>query len=143
MELSSRSAVRALAAISVAGVLSLILSAPAQAGPIGADGYCGERELCLFRLLGGGEQVDYTYDDLDFTNDNYWYYTGLGYAQSYLIVNNTVSRGNNQDDRCTATLYQLVGGGGSTITMPPYLSISNMGDVGFDNKASAVKWRCP
>ncbi|MEV4299590.1 hypothetical protein [Microbispora rosea] len=141
----TRRMARLLAAVAIGGAASMLLTAPAKAGPDGADGLCSSGELCLYRLLAGGERVDYYYPDFDFTDDNYWYLTGSIWAQSYLTVNNTASRAENRDVTCSAVLWQLVGGSGTSVVMYPGMRISDMADVGFDfdNKASAVTWRCP
>ncbi|KAB8180778.1 hypothetical protein [Microbispora catharanthi] len=139
----TRRMARILAAVALGSATAVLLTAPAKAGPAGANGYCFEGELCLYRLLAGGERVDYYIPDSDFTDDNYWYLSGSTWAQSYLTVNNTASRAENLDLSCSAVLWQLVGGSGTSVVMYPGMRISDMANVDFDNKASAVTWRCP
>ncbi|MBP2703656.1 hypothetical protein JOL79_07560 [Microbispora sp. RL4-1S] len=110
------------------------------------DGYCTEREVCVFEhWYGGGGRRDYFNADPNFTDDTFWYFSGSWPAPSNAIVNDRTSSVLNGDAYCKPALFQNADYGGNALIIPygdndGYM-VNDLSPWGMNDTISSIAWR--
>ncbi|MEV0229240.1 hypothetical protein [Nonomuraea sp. NPDC050786] len=137
-----KKAATAMALAAAAFTAQFVSAAPASAHP-GADGYCGYREVCVYRLANYIDMwADFFNADNDFSDDNLWFWDGVTYVRGSEMADNRASSVQNFDTGCSAILWQLKEAGGINQVVYPSAALPNLANQGFDNKASSLSWSC-
>ncbi|SDM82791.1 hypothetical protein [Nonomuraea jiangxiensis] len=134
----------------VSALLASAITISSPATPAWADendGWCTDRELCIFEhWYAGGGRRDYFNGDLNYTNDTFWYWGGgPGPAPSNAIVNDRASSASNGDSQCKALLHEHADFAGSALLIwyrsgSSGLMVNDLGQYGMNDTISSNSW---